>query len=647
MMKTIAAVCLIAYVSAVPIVEDAQFIHNTPNDLLKPLDDIIKEINLEEQEDAQKVQEDKNKLGHRVKEEDDAKQEYETKEAAMKAAHTNLDNQQTLENKREAEYAANNEVRSVELRSLNELKTNLDTLVKVGPQDGNLGQLPKSKVIVKKEVPEEVKNTFLQMATALIKKSGRPEYDDMVADLQRKGAYTDTLYEDVRKAQDAIAEEDKKDTAEVQVEIKLTRSLRDKYDQAEAERVTAKRLWEEAEQRTQIARDVLADTEKAKAEADKLRAEELKVIQEAKDLVAQLLAVRKSDTSAGQQSTALLQLKNARMNDATAELKKIIAQLKADVNKEEMMQLRVLNMIKAKEAAANAAMKAAEAKWEKQKIETAAAYKRFEKSHGEWEGAEMALAQEQAVAANERKVIGEVRGMLKKLEAASLKTLGNCPTGADGTVCNGAGECKKEENGLGAKCVCTAYGKTGFDCSLCKFGYKDVEGACTKVFETAVSFIQTDDGQEYTADNLNKMVEDLQMGRTHAEQNRGIEALLAKLEQKLDAQEKVLIVEATKAKDVKEIFNNHWNANKTQEAADKADFDSKTVVWKQWFAKKQMIQRLYDYEHPLRMKELELIGLLEEVIARLEGKKVYDGTKAPTPAETKSEYTATKTPTTA
>jgi hypothetical protein len=646
-MKLLLIACLIAYVTAVPIVEDAQFIHNTPNDLLKPLDDIVKEINQEEQDDAQRVQEAKSRVSNRVQEEDDAKKEYDTKEAAMKAAHINLDNQQTLENKREAEYAANNEVRATELKSLTQLKTNLDGLVAVGPADGNLGQLPESKVILKKRVPEEVKNTFLQIASSLNQKSSRPEYSNLVADLQRKGTYTDSLYDDIKSAQTVIAEEDKKDTAEVQVEIELTRTLRDKYDQAEAERVTAKRLWEEAQQRTQIAKDALADIEKAKQEADTLRAEEIKVIQEAKDLIAQLLAVRNTDTSAGQASAAYMQLQIARTNDATAELKKIVAQLKADVNKEEEMQLRVLNMIKAKEAAANAAMRAAEAKYEKQKIETLAAYKRFEKAHGEWEGAEMALAQEQAVAANERKVIGEVRGMLKKLEAASLKTLGNCPTGSDGTVCNGAGECKKEENGLGAKCVCTAYGKTGFDCSLCKFGYKDVDGACTKVFETAVSFLQTDDGRDYSADNLNQMVEDLQMGRTHAEQNRGIEALLAKLEEKLDAQEKVLIVEATKAKDVKTIFDNHWNANKTQEAADKADFEQKTVVWKQWYVKKNQIQSLYDYEHPLRVKELEIIGLLEEVVTRLEGKKVYDGTLAPTPAETKSQYTATKAPTTA
>merc|ERR1719473_435974 len=178
----------------------------------------------------------------------------------------------------------------------------------------------------------------------------------------------------------------------------------------------------------------------------------------------------------------------------------------------------------------------------------------------------MALAQEQAVAANERKVIGEVRIMLKKLEAASLKTLGNCPTGADGSVCNGAGVCKKEKNGLGAKCVCTGYGKTGFDCSLCKFGFKDVNGACTKVFETAVSFLQVD-GKDYTADDMNDLITLMQEGRANKVQEKGIEKLLQQLEAKLDAQEKLLIEEATKAKDVRDIFDKHWVANKAQEAA--------------------------------------------------------------------------------
>merc|ERR1712080_597633 len=183
----------------------------------------------------------------------------------------------------------------------------------------------------------------------------------------------------------------------------------------------------------------------------------------------------------------------------------------------------------------------------------------------------------------ERKVIGEVRGMIKKLEAASLKTLGNCPMDKNGAPCSGQGVCEKEKNGLGARCKCTGYGKTGYDCGLCKFGYKDVNGACTKVFETAVSFIQME-GKDYSADDMNDLIEQLQAGRVNKKEQSGIEKLLRQLEDKL------LIEEATKAKDVRDIFDKHWNADKTQEAADKKDYEMKKIKHKKIYKKLTIIQ---------------------------------------------------------
>merc|ERR1712070_1321167 len=233
-------------------------------------------------------------------------------------------------------------------------------------------------------------------------------------------------------------------------------------------------------------------------------------------------------------------------------------------------------------------------------------------AHGEWEGSEMALAQEQAIAEQERKVIGDVRVMIKKLNAASLKTLGSCPM---------------DKNGV----VCTGDGKTGFDCGLCKFGYKDVNGACIKSFETAVSFIQMD-GKDYTADDLNTMIENLQAGRANKEQESGIEKLLRELEGKLDAQEKLLIEESTKAKDVRDIFDKHWKANVTQEAADKKDWLVKKRKHAMMYRKLTIIQAMYDREHPLRMKELEIITLLDGIVAKLEGKAVHASTPAPSNA---------------
>merc|ERR1711977_350730 len=160
-----------------------------------------------------------------------------------------------------------------------------------------------------------------------------------------------------------------------------------------------------------------------------------------------------------------------------------------------------------------------------------------------------------------------------------------------------------------------------------KFGYKDVNGACTKVFETAVSFIQME-GKDYSADDMNDLIEQLQAGR-------------------VNKKEQSLIEEATKAKDVRDIFDKHWNANKTQEAADKKDYEIKKIKHKKIYKKLTIIQAMYDFEHPLRMKELEIITLLDNIILKLEGKKVHSSTPAPSNAVVKSNFKTTSAPTTA
>jgi len=616
----------VAVISAVPITEDVQqqYINGDPKDLLKPLDDIIADIKEEEKEDQQQVDEDTAKVVVKKKEEKEAKDRMDTAETNMQAAHKSLDTQQTLENKREQEYAKNNEVRAKELAGLTKVEKEVKKVVEEGPADGTMGVLAKSKVI-----------TLLQQMESHFHRS---VYGNTIDDIQRKGAEATSMFSDVTKAREAIDKEDKQDQAEVKVEQKKTRALRVIYDDKKGAYETTVNYHNESVQRREISETALEDTKKDKAAADKLRAEELKVIKEAKDKVAELIAVRKPGT------LETLQLNAYRANAATEKLKTILKQLRDDVNLEETMQLRVLNRIKALEKAARQAMEAAESKYNAQVIATKAAYKKYEGAHGEWEGSEMALAQEQAIAEQERKVIGEVRVMIKKLNAASLKTLGNCPMDKNGVVCSGAGQCTKEKSGLGAKCVCTGYGKTGFDCGLCKFGYKDVNGACIKSFETAVSFIQMD-GKDYTADDLNTMIENLQAGRANKEQESGIEKLLRELEGKLDAQEKLLIEESTKAKDVRDIFDKHWKANVTQEAADKKDWLIKKKKHAIMYRKLTIIQAMYDREHPLRMKELEIITLLDGIVAKLEGKAVHASTPAPSNAVVKSQIKTTSAPT--
>merc|ERR1712225_10506 len=112
-------------------------------------------------------------------------------------------------------------------------------------------------------------------------------------------------------------------------------------------------------------------------------------------------------------------------------------------------------------------------------------------------------------------------------------------------------------------------------------------------------------------------------GRVNKKEQSGIEKLLRQLEDKL------------------------WNANKTQEAADKKDYEIKKIKHKKIYKKLTIIQAMYDFEHPLRMKELEIITLLDNIILKLEGKKVHSSTPAPSNAVVKSNFKTTSAPTTA
>merc|ERR1719498_2093197 len=106
-------------------------------------------------------------------------------------------------------------------------------------------------------------------------------------------------------------------------------------------------------------------------------------------MVAKLMAVRKT-TELQTMSMADLEIQTQRANDSTKKLRAIVAQLRKDVQAEEAMQLKVLNMIRAAYLKSRRAHILAVTAWRKQRIETKAAKKRLEKAHGEWEGTEMA-----------------------------------------------------------------------------------------------------------------------------------------------------------------------------------------------------------------------------------------------------------------
>merc|ERR1711924_200251 len=161
--------------------------------------------------------------------------------------------------------------------------------------------------------------------------------------------------------------------------------------------------------------------------------------------------------------------------------------------------------------------------WKAQVKVFEAAEKAWRKAYGEYHGAEMALSQETAIAEQERATINSVREMLKKLESAEADVLGSCPLDKIGAVCSGQGDCKTNTTDPHRTkyCACKAgSGRTGRDCSMCKFGWKmatgDLKGFCKQVYVPTVTFLQTSSSQQYSVEDLNQAVATLMQTGRHA-----------------------------------------------------------------------------------------------------------------------------------
>merc|ERR1711903_160130 len=254
--------------------------------------------------------------------------------------------------------------------------------------------------------------------------------------------------------------------------------------------------------------------------------------------------------------------------------------------------------------------------WKAQVKVFEAAEKARRKAYGEYHGAEMALSQETAIAEQERATINSVREMLKKLESAEADVLGSCPLDKIGAVCSGQGDCKTNTTDPHRTkyCACKAgSGRTGRDCSMCKFGWKmatgDLKGFCKQVYVPTVTFLQT--ALEKTLADKEAMMrkerDDLKITHDKAETtNHAEKKLMEDWEKKKD---KAILEEEEQKEIYKAIYDMYW------------------------------------FEHPMRLKETELLNKLDAIMAKLEGGEVSTGT--PTVAPTKHTNTQTHTPTTA
>lgn len=281
-----------------------------------------------------------------------------------------------------------------------------------------------------------------------------------------------------------------------------------------------------------------------------------------------------------------------------------------------------------------------------------AAERAWRKAYGEYHGAEMALSQETAIAEQERATINSVREMLKKLESAEADVLGSCPLDKIGAVCSGQGDCKTNTTDPHRTkyCACKAgSGRTGRDCSMCKFGWKmatgDLKGFCKQVYVPTVTFLQTSSSQQYSVEDLNQAVATLMQTGRHTQSSSAIEDLLTALEKTLADKEAMM------RKERDDLKITHDKAETTNHAEKKLMEDwekkkDKAILEEE--EQKEIYKAIYDmywFEHPMRLKETELLNKLDAIMAKLEGGEVSTGT--PTVAPTKHTNTQTHTPTTA
>merc|ERR1711977_310365 len=374
------------------------------------------------------------------------------------------------------------------------------------------------------------------------------------------------------------------------------------YQDADANRVAKANLHDQAKGRTATAKAVVKHEEGEYAKAQKIRDADLATIAKAKALIEELIKTENAHLAGP--SSELLQLN--RKSAATQKIRSMIVAMKQDVDDEEMMQKSILDEEELKYNVTKAHRIASVTAWKAQVKVFEAAEKAWRKAYGEYHGAEMALSQETAIAEQERATINSVREMLKKLESAEADVLGSCPLDKIGAVCSGQGDCKTN---------------TG-----------DLKGFCKQVYVPTVTFLQTSSSQQYSVEDLNQAVATLMQTGRHTQSSSAIEDLLTALEKTLADKEAMM------RKERDDLKITHDKAETTNHAEKKLMEDWEKEIYK-------AIYDMYWFEHPMRLKETELLNKLDAIMAKLEGGEVSTGT--PTVAPTKHTNTQTHTPTTA
>merc|ERR1711988_626879 len=543
---------------------------------------------------------------------------------------------------REEEYSTNDETRSAEEGKIGDIHAEIKKLAETGPTGGTIGVMPASVLAAAKIA-----------LTDLLETQHAAPAQKAVNLLQRSHAKITEVSSAFKVLSDSITSERKKDTDAVDAQKKIVKAANKVYEISEGTRVAKLNAKDEADHRVVVAKTVVKHEEDEFTKAQKIRDDDIAIINKAMAAIDELIAVEKKHVAGP--TTSLLQVP-AESQAAIKKVRDMITAMLSDVEQEEKMQKMILDMMKAKYDQALASHTAAVAAYDAQKVIYKKAHDKWEQDFGKYNNAESALSAEIAVAEQERRTINAVREMLTKIQSAEADVLGSCPLDKIGAVCGGYGDCmtNKTDPMRTKYCKCkSGSGRTGRACEMCKFGWKmatgELKGFCQQVYVPTVTMLQTSAGQTYTVEDLNNAVETMMQTGRHTETAAGIENLLAGLEKKLALKEKMMREERDNVK------RRHDESEKIAKAAQVELATRKTAMEK---AKVEMdkahkqyiaIYTMYQFEHPLRNQETALLKKLDAIMVKLAG----GATKAPAEAVTqaalvaKNTHTPTTTPTVA
>lgn len=638
-MKYTIAIALLGLAVTSGLTVTTKFSTNDVNQLYPPLDEVLKEIEKERVDDQNRI---KHAEAKQSGAEDEAKEAETLYNASIVEADTKFKAWKKTEadlKMREGEYATNDETRSNEEGDIAGIRKSIQKLVEVGPADGTIGVMPKSKLAAVKMALE----TFLQTT------SHQEPTKHALALLQRGNSKITDIKSSFGQIEAAITKERDTDVVETDKQKSVVKAAQLDYEKAEADRVSKLNDKDEADNRVVIAKEVVQHEKDEYAKAEKIRKEDEALIQEAKKMIKELLTTTQTHEQGPTGSLELVQME--RESEALQKLRTKIAEMIKDVDAEEKMQKAALTKAYANYKAKYLAYLKAYKKWKTQ-VEV---HKRTEKTWKDWyskyHGAEMALAQEIAVSQQERATINSVRQMLKRLESAEADVLGSCPTDKDKAVCGGYGSCKTNQTDPFKKKYCECKkgsGRTGRVCNMCKFGWRmatgknGLKGFCQQVYTPTVKFLQTDSAQ-FTVADLNDAVETLAQTGRHRESSGGIEKLLAALEATMDDKEKMM----RKERDGNKLKSDEWEKKTHAAKALRDRYHRERVVAYHRMASARKIYKailvMYKFEHPLRNKERSLLQKLDGLIKTLQEKKGHVKTAAVTTATLKASNTHTPT----